>query len=166
MRRRVGSLSFQVESVSENGSKTESREAAYVVGQELYVSTNFLAKYTLFYYNGDTHAFVRRGQEANSKFGRVEINPDSQKATVYMNPFSSREYTLHGVYTFGQTTFLPLNQMAAYLKCSLTIKDDVIRVVNSGYSLVDAEYAMSKIQSKSDLLRYDVGNIVDDIFWW
>ena len=54
--------------------------------------------------------------------------------------------------------------MAAYLKCSLTIKDDVVRVVNSGYSLVDAEYAMSKIQSKSDLLRYDVGNIVDDIF--
>lgn len=105
-----------------------------------------------------------RGQEANSKFGRVEINPDSQKATVYMNPFSSKEYTLHGVYTFGQTTFLPLNQMAAYLKCSLTIKDDVMRVVNSGYSLVDAEYAMSKIQSKSDLLRYDVGNIVDDIF--
>mgnify|MGYP000019453901 FL=1 len=157
-------LSFQVESVSENGSKTESREAAYVVGQELYVSTNFLAKYTLFYYNGDTHAFVRRGQEANSKFGRVEINPDSQKATVYMNPFSSKEFTLHGVYTFGQTTFLPLNQMAAYLKCSLTIKDDVMRVVNSGYSLVDAEYAMSKIQSKSDLLRYDVGNIVDDIF--
>lgn len=157
-------LSFQVESVSENGSKTESREAAYVVGQELYVSTNFLAKYTLFYYNGDTHAFVRRGQEANSKFGRVEINPDSQKATVYMNPFSSKEYTLHGVYTFGQTTFLPLNQMAAYLKCSLTIKDDVMRVVNSGYSLVDAEYAMSKIQGKSDLLRYDVGNIVDDIF--
>lgn len=157
-------LSFQVESVSENGSKTESREAAYVVGQELYVSTNFLAKYTLFYYNGDTHAFVRRGQEANSKFGRVEINPDSQKATVYMNPFSSKEYTLHGVYTFGQTTFLPLNQMAAYLKCSLTIKDDVMRVVNSGFSLVDAEYAMSKIQSKSDLLRYDVGNIVDDIF--
>lgn len=157
-------LSLQVESVSENGSKTESREAAYVVGQELYVSTNFLAKYTLFYYNGDTHAFVRRGQEANSKFGRVEINPDSQKATVYMNPFSSKEYTLHGVYTFGQTTFLPLNQMAAYLKCSLTIKDDVMRVVNSGYSLVDAEYAMSKIQSKSDLLRYDVGNIVDDIF--
>lgn len=157
-------LSFQVESVSENGSKTESREAAYVVGQELYVSTNFLAKYTLFYYNGDTHAFVRRGQEANSKFGRVEINPDSQKATVYMNPFSSKEYTLHGVYTFGQTTFLPLNQMAAYLKCSLTIKDDVMRVVNSGYSLLDAEYAMSKIQSKSDLLRYDVGNIVDDIF--
>lgn len=157
-------LSFQVESISENGSKTESREAAYVVGQELYVSTNFLAKYTLFYYNGDTHAFVRRGQEANSKFGRVEINPDSQKATVYMNPFSSKEYTLHGVYTFGQTTFLPLDQMAAYLKCSLTIKDDVMRVVNSGYSLVDAEYAMSKIQSKSDLLRYDVGNIVDDIF--
>lgn len=157
-------LSFQVESVSENGSITESREAAYVVGQELYVSTNFLAKYTLFYYNGDTHAFVRRGQEANSKFGRVEINPDSQKATVYMNPFSSKEYTLHGVYTFGQTTFLPLDQMAAYLKCSLTIKDDVMRVVNSGYSLVDAEYAMSKIQSKSDLLRYDVGNIVDDIF--
>lgn len=157
-------LSFQVESVSENGSKTESREAAYVVGQELYVSTNFLAKYTLFYYNGDTHAFVRRGQEANSKFGRVEINPDSQKVTVYMNPFSSKEYTLHGVYTFGQTTFLPLNQMAAYLKCSLTIKDDVMRVVNSGYSLVDAEYAMSKIQSKSDLLRYDVGNVVDDIF--
>lgn len=157
-------LSFQVESVSENGSKTESREAAYVVGQELYVSTNFLAKYTLFYYNGDTHAFVRRGQEANSKFGRVEINPDSQKATVYMNPFSSKEYTLHGVYTFGQTTFLPLDQMAAYLKCSLTIKDDVMRVVNSGYSLVDAEYAMSKIQSKSDLQRYDVGNIVDDIF--
>ena len=157
-------LYFQVESVSENGSKTESREAAYVVGQELYVSTNFLAKYTLFYYNGDTHAFVRRGQEANSKFGRVEINPDSQKATVYMNPFSSKEYTLHGVYTFGQTTFLPLDQMAAYLKCSLTIKDDVMRVVNSGYSLVDAEYAMSKIQSKSDLLRYDVGNIVDDIF--
>lgn len=157
-------LSFQVESVSENGSKTESREAAYVVGQELYVSTNFLAKYTLFYYNGDTHAFVRRGQEANSKFGRVEINPDSQKATVYMNPFSSKEYTLHGVYTFGQTTFLPLDQMAAYLKCSLTIKDDVMRVVNSGYSLVDAEYAMSKIQSKSDLLRYDVGNVVDDIF--
>lgn len=39
-----------------------------------------------------------------------------------------------------------------------------MRVVNSGYSLVDAEYAMSKIQSKSDLLRYDVGNIVDDIF--
>lgn len=157
-------LSFQMESVSENGSKTESREAAYVVGQELYVSTNFLAKYTLFYYNSDAHAFVRRGQEANSKFGRVEINPDSKKATVYMNPFSSKEYTLHGVYTFGQTTFLPLDQMAAYLKCSLTIKDDVMRVVNSGYSLVDAEYAMSKIQGKSDLLRYDVGNIVDDIF--
>lgn len=81
-----------------------------------------------------------------------------------MSPFSKKEYELDNVYEFGSQTFLPLAQMSSFLKAILSINDDTMRIVNSGYSLVDADYAMNKISGKNSLVNYDYNDIVDDIF--
>ena len=157
-------ISFKVQSIDEYGEITESDEIAYYDGENLFVSTNFIAEYTLYYYDSNATSFIRKGQNKTSKYGRVELNKKSKKAVLYMNPTKKKEYALDNVYEFSNQTFLPLAQMMSFLKASLTIKDDTMRIVNSGYSLVDADYAMNKIESKLSLVNYNINNVIDDIY--
>ena len=157
-------ISFKVQSIDEYGEITESDEVGYYDGENLFVSTNFITDFTLYYYDSGATSFIRKGQEKTSKYGRVEINKQNKKAVLYMNPFIKKEYTLDNIYEFSNQTFLPLAQMMSFLKASLTIKDDTMRIVNSGYSIVDADYAMSKIATKLSLVNYSINDVIDDIY--
>ena len=68
------------------------------------------------------------------------------------------------LYTVASQEFLPLAQMMALLKASLTIKDNKMRIVNSGYTLADADYAMSKMATKLSLANYGINDVIDDIY--
>lgn len=81
-----------------------------------------------------------------------------------MNLNTKKEYNLDNVYKFGSQEFLPLAQMMALLKASLTIKDNKMRIVNSGYTLADADYAMSKMATKLSLANYGINDVIDDIY--
>ena len=157
-------ISYKVQSIDEYGEITESNEAAYFDGQNLYVAVNFFTDFTLYYYDVETTSFIRKGQEKTSKFGKVELDLLNKKAVVYANPISKREYKLDNVYKFGNQVFLPLAQMISFLKASLSIENDTVRIVNSGYSLVDAEYAMNKLCEKNSPINYGIDNVIDDIY--
>lgn len=157
-------ISYNVQELDEYGEITESNEVAYFDGENLFVTVDFFTDFTLYYYDTEATSFIRKGQDKSSKFGRVEIDLTNKKAIVYMNPLSKKEYDLDNVYNFGNKTFLPLAQISSYLKTSLSIKDDTMRIVNSGYSLVDADYAMSKICGKNSLINYTVDDVIDDIY--
>ena len=87
-------ISFKVQSIDEYGEITESDEVGYYDGENLFVSTNFITDFTLYYYDSGATSFIRKGQEKTSKYGRVEINKQNKKAVLYMNPFIKKEYTL------------------------------------------------------------------------
>lgn len=157
-------ISYNVQVLDEYGEITESDEAAYFDGKDLFVTIDFFTDYTLYYYDAETTSFIRKGQEKSSKYGRVELDLLNKKSILYMNPLSKKEYNLDNVYEFGSQTFLPLAQMSSLLKASLSIKNDTMRIVNSGYSLVDADYAMSKICGKNSLINYTVDDVIDDIY--
>lgn len=146
-------ISYDVQSIDEYGDITESNEAAYYDGENLFVSINFITDYTLYYYDSSSTSFVRRGQEKSGRYGRVQLDLNTKK-----------EYNLDNVYKFGSQEFLPLAQMMALLKASLTIKDNKMRIVNSGYTLADADYAMSKMATKLSLANYGINDVIDDIY--
>ncbi len=156
-------ITYNVQSVREYGEKIESKEVAYFDGQNLYVTIDFLTDFTLYYYDNNTTSFVRKGQNSRSKFGRVELNLSDKSATVYMNPLVKKTYSLYNVYKFGNHIFLPLAQMASFLKAYLSIEQKTIRIVNSGYSLADADYAMSILNGKA-ITNYSINNVIDDIY--
>ncbi|MBS7194008.1 MAG: hypothetical protein ACLT0E_06645 [Eubacterium sp.] len=89
---------------------------------------------------------------------------NNKTAVLYMNLNTKKEYNLDNVYKFGSQEFLPLAQMMALLKASLTIKDNKMRIVNSGYTLADADYAMSKMATKLSLANYGINDVIDDIY--
>ena len=66
-------ISFKVQSIDEYGEITESDEVGYYDGENLFVSTNFITDFTLYYYDSGATSFIRKGQEKTSKYGRVEI---------------------------------------------------------------------------------------------
>ena len=157
-------ISYKVQSIDEYGETTESNEVAYFDGQNLYAAVNFFTDFTSYYYDVETTSFIRKGQEKTSKFGKVELDLLNKKAVVYVNPISKREYKLDNVYNFGSQVFLPLAQMISFLKASLSIENDTVRIVNSGYSLADAEYAMNKLCEKNSPINYGIDNVIDDIY--
>lgn len=156
-------ITYNVQSVREYGEKIESKEVAYFDGQNLYVTIDFLTDFTLYYYDNNTTSFIRKGQNSRSKFGRVELNLSNKSATVYMNPFVKKTYSLYNVYKFGNHIFLPLAQMVSFLKAYLSIEQKTIRIVNSGYSLADADYAMSILNGKA-ITNYSINDVIDDIY--
>lgn len=157
-------ISYDVQSIDEYGDITESNEAAYYDGENLFVSINFITDYTLYYYDSSSTSFVRRGQEKSGRYGRVQLDLNNKTAVLYMNLNTKKEYNLDNVYKFGSQEFLPLAQMMALLKASLTIKDNKMRIVNSGYTLADADYAMSKMATKLSLANYGINDVIDDIY--
>ncbi len=153
---------------SSNGEKKAVDDAAYKNGDSLYVSTNFLTAYTPYVFDNETSSFYRLNHEPNSKYGTVVIDVEKKAATLYMNPFSHKEYALRDVYEFGGQLFLPLDQLAALLKAEVFEETDddgngAISIACCLNSLCDAEYALSKIM-KMKYVYYGYSEMVDDIF--
>lgn len=153
---------------SNNGEKKAVDDVAYKNGGSLYVSTNFLTAYTPYVFDNETSSFYRLNHEPNSKYGTVVIDVEQKAATLYMNPFSHKEYALRDVYEFGGQLFLPLDQLAALLKAEVFEETDedgngAISIACCLNSLCDAEYALSKIM-KMKYVYYGYSEMVDDIF--
>lgn len=161
-------VSFSVECIDENGDTSIQQEYGYYDGESLYVSIDFLSKYTVYYFDRIESTFIRIGHSIDSRFGAVSIDFENKTATLYMCNIVAFDYELRNVYCFGGIYYLPLGQMAALLKACIETEGTVIRIVNSGYSLSDVQYAM--LSNNSDghpstyYLQYEYGAIVDDIY--
>lgn len=155
---------FTVETIDEKGNVHQIEEIGYNDGDSIYVPIIFLTKYTLYYYNEDTTTFVRKGQPENSCYGCVQLDFSTLTAKVFSVSTTFEEYTLHNCYIFGEQYFLPLDQMCAFLKAMIKTDGTTVRILNSGYSLADAEYALSLISGKDGYLNFGSSHIIDDIF--
>lgn len=156
-------ISFTVETIDADGQIHQTQEIGYTDGNKLYAPISLFGKYTLYYYDDASTSFVRKGQSENSKYGRVTLDYSTKTAKVYMN-LKSKDYTLNEIYTFGDQHFLPVDQMSVFLKALVKTNGTTLRILNSGYSIVDAEYALSKISSKDGYLNFGYTHIVDDIY--
>lgn len=158
-------ISFTVQTVSVTNSVDDIEEIGYVYNDTLYVSADFLCKYTMYYYDFDTTSFVRSGHLKNSLYGRVKLDIANKTAKLCMNPFSTQDYALNEIFIFDDQVFLPLDQMAALLKASIVVNDNIVRIISSGYSLADAEYAIETIAMNNEYIAYDYEEILDDIYF-
>lgn len=158
-------ISFTVETINADGKINSNEEVGYADGDTIYVPIEFFTKYTMYYYNSDTTTFVRGGQPEKSFYGQVKLNVSQKTITVYPVSTECQEYDLYDCYMFGNQWFLPLDQMCAVLKALIKIDGTKMRILNSGYSLADAEYALSMISGKNGYLNFGVNHIIDDIFF-
>lgn len=152
-------ISVNIVITSVAGDKVKIPETVYTDGEYLYLSTDQLASYTAYVYDAENSAFVREGQKYNNALSLTTVNYNKKKVTVKMMK-QEKEYKLHDVYKFGSEFYLPLDQMAAYLKASVKVKGTDIKILNSGYSIADAAYDFDETQC---MLNSD--DIVDDIFY-
>lgn len=153
---------------NDDGKKRTVNDVAYKKGDYLYVSTDFLTAYVPYVFDKETSSFYRLNHELKSKYGTVTINGEQKTATLYMNPFSYKEYTLRDIYKFGDQLFLPLDQLAALLKAEVFEEiddngEEAISIACCINSLCDAEYALSKIM-KQKYVYYGYTEMIDDIF--
>lgn len=148
---------------AEENMTQQAETVGYSDGKNLYVPIDFFEAYMPYVFDDESAAFVRSDHMANSKYGRLELDFDAKKAKLYLTPFESNTYDLENVFSFGEQYFLPLAQIAAYLKAAVTVEGTIIHVLNSGYSLADAEYALS-VADHSKLLKYDLQAVIDDIY--
>lgn len=158
-------VSFDVQTVSVTNSVENIKEYGYVYDDTLFVSTDFLCKYTMYYYDSATTSFVRNGHSSGSFYGRVKLDIENKVAKLCMNPFSTKDYTLKNVFVFNNQVFLPLDQMASLLKATVVVKDNVVRIISSAYSLADAEYAIETIAMNNEYIAYDYEEILEDIYF-
>ena len=157
-------ISVVIENVDFEGNITTKDAILLSNGQKLYAPISFFTEHTLYYYNYDTNTFVRTNQKETSKFGAVILDFNNKTATVHPVSVQNRTYKLDGLYKYGSDYYLPLHQILAYLKATIEISGNKLRITNSGYSLADAEYAMAFMPDKMHLLNYDTDDIIDDIF--
>ena len=157
-------ISVVIQNVDSEGNISNESEVLLTDGKKLYASTHFLSAYTLYNYKPTQSAFVRKGHENNSVFGTVKLNFNDKTATVHPVSVQKETYNLDGLYKYGSDYYLPLHQMLAFLKATIEIEDNIIRITNSGYSLADAEYFMATAPDQMRLFNYGTNNIIDDIF--
>ena len=143
---------------SEKNDIVETTETLFTDGKFLYASTELLEQYTAYYYDKSNNAFVRTGQEYGLSLSSTTIDYANHKVTVKMMN-SKKVYDLHNVFQFGSSYYLPLDQMATFLKAKIKIKDNKIMILNSGYSIADAAYNLNEYKY---ILGYT--DIVDNIF--
>ena len=160
----TGFVSFNVYIDTGNDNSYKNKETGYTDGEHMYVSTSFFEKYTYYTYNKDNNTFVRYSHASNSKFGSVEIKIDTNTACLHMNNTTHYEYPLNNIYVFGDEIFLPLDQVAAYLKANIIYNDDAISIYNSQYCLADAEYIMYNLEQENDVLTYSLDEVIDEVF--
>lgn len=157
-------ISVVIQNIDSEGNITNDSDTLLTDGENLYASTHFLSAYTHYNYKPARNAFVRVGQKDNSSFGTVELNFDDKTATVHPVSVQKQTYNLDGLYKYGSDYYLPLHQMLAFLKATIEIEGNIIRITNSGYSLADAEYLMATTPDQMHLFNYGTTDIIDDVF--
>lgn len=131
----------------------------YVENGTVYAPIKILENYTMYDYDDENNAFVRIGQEYKFATSKVVMDYENQKVSVFYTALHKETYDID-VKSFAGTYFLPLSQMAAYLKASVVYKDkNTISIVCSGISLCDATYRYYPYTTTLDYIR-----LLDDLF--
>lgn len=65
-------ISFKVQSIDEYGEITESDEVGYYDGENLFVSTNFITDFTLYYYDSGATSFIRKGRKKQANTAELK----------------------------------------------------------------------------------------------
>lgn len=151
-------VSVSFETLNSDGEKEKTDEVLYTDGTYLYANPELFAEYTAYDYDEDNNAFVRAGQDFKLSLSSTAIDYKNKKATVKMMN-SKHTFDLHNIFKFGNDYYLPLDQIAAYLKAKIKVDGTTVTVINSGYSVADAAYDFNEFKY---ILNY--GNIVDEIF--
>ncbi|MDO4364494.1 MAG: hypothetical protein Q4C99_08200 [Clostridia bacterium] len=151
-------VSVSFETMNSDGKKEKTDEVLYTDGTYLYANPELFAEYTAYDYDEDNNAFVRAGQDFKLSLSSTAIDYKNKKATVKMMN-SKQTFDLHNVFKFGNDYYLPLDQIAAYLKAEIKVDGTTVTVANSGYSVADAAYDFYESEY---VLNYK--NIVDEIF--
>lgn len=151
-------VSVSFETLNSDGEKEKTDEVLYTDGTYLYANPELFAEYTAYDYDEDNNAFVRAGQNFKLSLSSTAIDYKNKKATVKMMN-SKHTFDLHNVFKFGNDYYLPLDQIAAYLKAKIKVDGTTVTVINSGYSVADAAYDFNEFKY---ILNYE--HIVDEIF--
>lgn len=151
-------VSVSFETLNSDGEKEKTGEVLYTDGTYLYANPELFEEYTAYDYDEDNNAFVRAGQDFKLSLSSTAIDYKNKKATVKMMN-SKHTFDLHNVFKFGNDYYLPLDQIAAYLKAKIKVDGTTVTVINSGYSVADAAYNFNEFKY---ILNYE--NIVDEIF--
>lgn len=151
-------VSVSFETLNSNGEKEKTDEVLYTDGTYLYANPELFEEYTAYNYDENNNAFVRAGQDFKLSLSSTAIDYKNKKATVKMMN-SKHTFDLHNVFKFGNDYYLPLDQIAAYLKAKIKVDGTTVTVINSGYSVADAAYDFNEFKY---ILNYE--HIVDEIF--
>lgn len=132
----------------------------YVINDTVYAPIKILEKHTMYNYDDENNAFVRIGQEYKFATSKIVLDYENQIVSVFYSQLHKETYDID-VQFVGNTYFLPLSQMAAYLKSSVVYKDEkTISIISSGISLCDALYDYSVYTTSLDYFR-----VLDDLFF-
>ena len=156
-------ISMDVEYIDSDNNIAVNEETFYSINDKLYVPVSFLIKYTPYYYNENINSFIRTNQPENSIWGQVKIDFEKKEAILTNNIYNKKTYKLSNIYKIDEEYFLPLTEMAALLKSEVKTNNHTLRIVNSGYSLADAEYALSILEDEK-ILSYDLDDVIDDVY--
>lgn len=153
-------ISLNIVGYNEEGKEiVKKNNVFYLKNNILYAPIRIFEDYTLYDYDKENHSFVRIGQEYKHASSKVVIDYDNKKANVFFSQYHKETYDLD-LYSFADTYFFPLHEMAAYLKSSVIYKNsDTISIVSSGISICDALYDYSVYNSSLNYVR-----ILDDLF--
>lgn len=151
-------VSVSFETLNSDGEKEKTDEVLYTDGTYLYANPELFEEYTAYDYDEDNNAFVRAGQDFKLSLSSTTIDYKNKKATVKMMN-SKHTFDLHNIFKFGNDYYLPLDQIAAYLKAKIKVDGTTVTIINSGYSVADAAYNFNEFKY---ILNYE--NIVDEIF--
>lgn len=152
-------VKIKVTSIDDSGNKNINEELFYCKNNELYISNYTIVKYTMYDYDEENTAFVRIGQTYKNSTSKIKINESDNTVDVWSLIYHETQDC--DIYKFNEYYFLPLAQIASYLKANVTYVDDnCICITSSGYSIADAMYNFNK-----DVKFMDDIKIIDDLFY-
>lgn len=152
-------VKLKVTSIDDSGNKNVNEELFYCKNNELYISNYTIIKYTMYDYDEKNKAFVRIGQTYKNATSKIKINESDSTIDVWSLLYHETQDC--DVYKFNEYYFLPLAQIASYLKASIiNVDNQSICITSSGYSIADAMYNFNK-----DVKFMDDIKIIDDVFY-
>lgn len=137
----------------------KSNNVFYFKNDKLYAPISVFNDYTMYNYDKKNCAFVRAGQTFKKSNSKVVIDYENSSVNVYYSIFHKETYDMD-IFSFSDTYFFPLSEMAAYLKSSVVHKtSNTISIISSGISICDALYDFSLLGSS-----FNYSKMVDDLF--
>lgn len=150
---------IDVISIDDNGNRNINEELFYIKNNKLYISNFTITKYTMYDYDEENKAFVRIGQDYKNSTSKIKINESDNTVDVWSLLY--HETFDCDIYKFNEFYFLPLAQIASYLKASvINFEENSICITSSGYSIADAMYNFNKdVKFMNDI------KIIDDLYY-